>query len=191
MVKLSKMKKAFTLIEMLIVIIIIGILMSALLPRLKAAQNSAKLTTLQQNAKNLSTPLLQFNLKSISVDDGYKAGSDEIQKAGGILLFRKTSDDSAVLGNYLVNITGPSGDDLKTILTKSYQFSPNEFTVGDNPSISSLIDNGYYTLVDYNANDDIVTGQLFLYCTKSTDFHGMDDYEKAWSRVANAIGKLG
>ena len=59
-------KKAFTLIEMLIVIIIIGILMAALLPKLSWAQNKAKdkksLTAVRdyliaQKAGNNSYPL--------------------------------------------------------------------------------------------------------------------------------------
>ncbi|MBQ9554473.1 type II secretion system protein [bacterium] len=35
-------KKAFTLVEMLIVVVIIGILSSALLPRLQGAQSAAR-----------------------------------------------------------------------------------------------------------------------------------------------------
>ena len=56
------MKKAFTLVEMLIVIIIIGILMSALLPRLKGAQERARDTARKANLSQISTALeMYFN----------------------------------------------------------------------------------------------------------------------------------
>ncbi len=42
MLRNKKMKKAFTLVEMMIVVIIIGILMAALLPKLTGAQASAR-----------------------------------------------------------------------------------------------------------------------------------------------------
>jgi len=57
-----RMKKAFTLVEMLIVVIIIGILMSALLPRLKGAQERARDTARKANLSQISTALeMYFN----------------------------------------------------------------------------------------------------------------------------------
>ena len=59
-------KKAFTLVEMLIVVIIIGILMAALLPRLKGAQERARDTARKANISQISTALeMYFN------DNGY------------------------------------------------------------------------------------------------------------------------
>ena len=56
------MKKAFTLVEMLIVVIIIGILMAALLPRLKGAQERARDTARKANLSQISTALeMYFN----------------------------------------------------------------------------------------------------------------------------------
>jgi len=65
------MKKAFTLVEMLIVVIIIGILMGALLPRLKGAQERARDTSRKANLSQISTALeMYFN------DNGGYPGGD-------------------------------------------------------------------------------------------------------------------
>ena len=62
MFKNKKFKKAFTLVEMLIVIIIIGILMWALLPKLKWAQERARDTARKANLTTVSTALeMYFN----------------------------------------------------------------------------------------------------------------------------------
>jgi len=56
------LRKAFTLVEMLIVVIIIGILMAALLPRLKGAQERARDTARKANLSQISTALeMYFN----------------------------------------------------------------------------------------------------------------------------------
>ena len=57
-----KLNKAFTLVEILIVVIIIGILMWALLPRLKGAQERARDTARKANLSQISTALeMYFN----------------------------------------------------------------------------------------------------------------------------------
>jgi general secretion pathway protein G len=60
MFKSKKMNKAFTLIEMMIVVIIIGILMGALLPKLKGAQERARDTARKANLSTVSTALQMY-----------------------------------------------------------------------------------------------------------------------------------
>ena len=54
------LKKAFTLVEMLIVVIIIGILIGALFPKLKGAQGAARDTSRQVALGNIGTALFQY-----------------------------------------------------------------------------------------------------------------------------------
>ena len=66
MLKNKKMKRAFTLVEMMIVIIIIGILMAALLPKLKGAQERARDVARKANLSTISTALeMYFNDQGI------------------------------------------------------------------------------------------------------------------------------
>ena len=66
MFKNKQFKKAFTLVELLIVIIIIGILMAALLPKLTWAQAGARDTARKLDTANISTALaMYFNTESV------------------------------------------------------------------------------------------------------------------------------
>lgn len=66
---MSLKKKAFTLVEMLIVVVIIGILAAALIPRLTGAQSKARDAARKWNLNQISTALTQyFNDKGVYID---------------------------------------------------------------------------------------------------------------------------
>ena len=72
-------KKWFTLIEMLIVIVIIGILAAALIPRLTAVQGRARDVARKSDLQQISTALATYNL-----DNGtYPASTAETTDAAG------------------------------------------------------------------------------------------------------------
>ena len=57
---MKNLKKGFTLVEMLIVVVIIGILASAILPRLQGAQSSARDTARKSDLSQLGTALVAY-----------------------------------------------------------------------------------------------------------------------------------
>ncbi|MBP7007966.1 prepilin-type N-terminal cleavage/methylation domain-containing protein [Patescibacteria group bacterium] len=58
---MQQSRKAFTLIEILIVIAIIGILTVALLPRIQGAQSSARNTARKADLNQIATALAAYN----------------------------------------------------------------------------------------------------------------------------------
>ena len=63
-VKLMKRRKGFTLIELLVVIAIIAILMSILMPGLRAAREQAKKVTCQANLKGVGTSVSMYLMEN-------------------------------------------------------------------------------------------------------------------------------
>lgn len=86
----KQVKKAFTLVEMLIVIIIIGILAAALIPRLNGARSRANDTARRADLNQLSTAIISYQMERWSF---YKSGTNalpvelletELRNYGGI-----------------------------------------------------------------------------------------------------------
>ena len=57
----SKMRRAFTLVELLVVIAIIGVLVGLLLPAVQAARESARRSSCQSNLKQIGLALHNYH----------------------------------------------------------------------------------------------------------------------------------
>lgn len=98
------MKKAFTLVEMLIVIVIIGILAAALIPRLTGVQSRARDVARTADIQQISTALTTYQL-----DNGYypTTGGGAINSAGVTAIPQATWFDGflSLTGTTVVNNT--------------------------------------------------------------------------------------
>jgi len=121
------MKKAFTLVEMLIVIVIIGILAAALIPRLTGVQSRARDVARKADIQQLSTALTTYQL-----DNGTYVitGGSSIVGSGYALLPEQSTltsaNNFAVSSNRTVN--GSLGVLVHLGLLKSLPVEENTLT---------------------------------------------------------------
>jgi prepilin-type N-terminal cleavage/methylation domain-containing protein/prepilin-type processing-associated H-X9-DG protein len=117
----AKKSRAFTLVELLVVISIIAILLAVLLPAMGKARNQAKLVTCSVNAKQIGTILVIYQ----SENNGYvpvmrnKFYTVSAKSALLSLPFRKYSGALVALPSYL-NPNEPWDEELMIIYALNY-----------------------------------------------------------------------
>jgi type II secretion system protein G len=82
----KKMFKAFTLVEMLIVIVIIGLLSRALIPRLTSARARANDTARKADLRQIATALTMYQMDKGNYPDGNAIAWDTNSTANKTLL---------------------------------------------------------------------------------------------------------
>jgi prepilin-type N-terminal cleavage/methylation domain-containing protein len=73
--KARKQRKAFTLVELLVVIVILGILMALLLPAIAAAIKNSKITQCENNLSQLVKAMYNYTITKTPVEGSFPSGS--------------------------------------------------------------------------------------------------------------------
>ena len=113
----------FTLIEILIVVIILGILAAIVIPQFAGASQSAKLSTLQSNVQTLRSQVALYQIQHNGLLPGGKGGTFDQPT-----FWNQMTEFTDALGN--VNATGgqgtgfPYGPYLQTIPTNPLSSTP-------------------------------------------------------------------
>ena len=68
-------KKAFTLVELLVVIVILGILMALLLPAIAAAIKNAKITNCSNNLNQLAKAMYNYSISKAKTEGSFPTGA--------------------------------------------------------------------------------------------------------------------
>jgi len=117
-------RAGFTLIEIMIVVIILGILAAIVVPQFSNASESARQNTLKDELRYLRTQIVVYNAQHLDVSPGYPGGSPTA---------------TPTVSDFLAQMTSYSdqSSNLSSTYTNVFQFGPYLTQMPANP-ISSL-----------------------------------------------------
>lgn len=118
-----KRNKGFTLIELMVVIVIIGILVAIAMPNFVASQKRAKFASVKANARVLQTAVETYN-----IDNGnYPDRISSIKSSGSYKIFKNPftnySDSATTSGRGAWRTTAYGGEDSPGDLTNNFSDS--------------------------------------------------------------------
>lgn len=104
-------KKAFTLVELLVVIVILGILMALLLPAIAAAIKNAKITNCSNNLNQLAKAMYNYSISKSKTEGSFPTGANYTGKNFWLeLQVQKEVEDVKLFSCPVGGITAAVGD---------------------------------------------------------------------------------
>ena len=142
-------KKAFTLVEMLIVVVIIGILSSALLPRLQGAQSAARDSARKSDLSQLGSAILQYYNNRGEYPEGSGGTTDADKGTNGHMISVDKIGQKLIK---LVELSSVPHDPNKKNVIKWKAGTTSEITLSGGEywyfaMTKNSIPNGWYVLV--------------------------------------------
>jgi len=104
--KARKQRKAFTLVELLVVIVILGILMALLLPAIAAAIKNSKITQCENNLSQLVKAMYNYTITKVPVEGSFPSGSSYLGEKFWLILYTTKEVDDPKLFDCTVAPTG-------------------------------------------------------------------------------------
>jgi len=144
------MNKAFTIIELIFVIVIIGILAAIAIPKLSATRDDASIITLSTNIREAASELASYALSKKSIDDN-------ITKMSKVLQSMITQKYATQIDNSTINIKAGRINNC-VIIKKVSRANGISIVLNFSSDTTDKICNGLKSKIDINRYPVPLTG---------------------------------
>ena len=160
-----KAKSGFTLVEILIVVVILGILAAIVIPQFTEASTEARASSLVTDLQTMRSQIELYKIQHKDAKPGIAAGAF----AEATFVAQMTTQTDVTGAAYVAGAsTGPFGPYLQKIPTNPFSSSDSVIDYDTTPPANASTDGWCYSITtgevwaanDTNENDEIEAGEL-------------------------------